>query len=239
MIDPAIAQLLCIAAAGVFIAGAVAKWRERELFAAAVGYVFQPKGFAALFAGMNKAAIDAFLEDRKQMRQGAAPRMELPEAEGLLQRWLVRVTEHLADGRQFLVSDAPTIADFSVYHPLWFVQRAPVLSTVFEPYPAVCSLMSRMAALGRGSSEPMSSAQALAVAASASPVALPSQPWVDYHGCRSGDAVSVMPTDYGIVPVRGDLIGATPERFTLRRHDAQAGELHVHFPRAGYRLMKL
>jgi hypothetical protein len=36
MIDPAIAQLLCVAAAGVFISGAVAKWRERELFAAAM-----------------------------------------------------------------------------------------------------------------------------------------------------------------------------------------------------------
>jgi hypothetical protein len=36
MIDPAIAYLLCVAAAGVFITGAVGKWRERELFAAAM-----------------------------------------------------------------------------------------------------------------------------------------------------------------------------------------------------------
>lgn len=36
MIDPAIAYLLCVAAAGVFVTGAVSKWRERELFAAAM-----------------------------------------------------------------------------------------------------------------------------------------------------------------------------------------------------------
>jgi len=36
MIDPAIARLLCVAAGLVFVTGARSKWRERELFAAAM-----------------------------------------------------------------------------------------------------------------------------------------------------------------------------------------------------------
>jgi len=36
MIDPAIANLLCVAAGLIFLSGALSKWRERELFAAAM-----------------------------------------------------------------------------------------------------------------------------------------------------------------------------------------------------------
>jgi hypothetical protein len=41
--------------------------------------VFQPAGFAALFQGMKKAQIDAFVEDRKTMRAGGAGRMACPK----------------------------------------------------------------------------------------------------------------------------------------------------------------
>lgn len=43
MLDPALSGVLCIAAGAIFISGAVAKWRERELFAQAMaGYDLIP-----------------------------------------------------------------------------------------------------------------------------------------------------------------------------------------------------
>jgi len=216
----------------------VADLAERELFGAAVGHVFQPRGFAALFQGMGKAQIEAFMADRKAMRAGGAPRMDLPEATGLLHHWLQRVADHLADGRAFLVADEPTIADFAVYHPLWFVARAPALAPVLGEYRGVSDWMARVAGFGHGRSTAMSADDALAAARAASPAAPQAHPWVDWHGCQPGDEVIIEPADYGIVPVRGLLAISAPDRLALRRTDPRAGEVLVHFPRAGYRLRR-
>jgi glutathione S-transferase len=211
---------------------------ERELFGAAVGYVFQPRGFAALFQGMGKAQIEAFMADRKSMRAGSAPRMELPEASGLLDGWLRRITALLGDGRPWLLGARVGVADLAVYHPLWFITRAPALIGVLDGHAGLREWMARVASLGHGSSRPMSPTEALAAARAASPAEPVALPWVDWHGCQPGDDVIVEPTDYGIVPVRGLLAVSAPDRIALRRRDEQAGEVMVHFPRAGYRLRR-
>jgi glutathione S-transferase len=211
---------------------------ERELFGAAVGYVFQPRGFAALFKGMSKAQIEAFMADRRSMRAGSAPRMELPEASALLDRWLRRVSALLADGRPWLLGTRMGIADLAVYHPLWFVARAPALASVLEAHAGLRDWMARVAALGHGRGEPMQAAQALAAARAASPAEPQALPWVDWHGCQPGDDVIIEPTDYGIVPVRGLLAVSAPDRLALRRRHDDVGEVLVHFPRNGYRLRR-
>ncbi|MCX7272592.1 MAG: glutathione S-transferase family protein [Burkholderiales bacterium] len=216
----------------------VAELADRDLFAAAVAYVFQPAGFAALFQGMGKAQIDAFMDDRKAMRAGGSSRMAVPEALGQLHAWLQRISDHLADGRRFLVADSPTIADFSVYHPLWFVGRAPALATVLGRYPGVADWVARMAAIGHGRSTPMTSGEALETARAASPADVEGHAWIDYHGCQPGDEVEIEPADYGIVPVRGRLVVSSAQRLSVARSDERAGEVVVHFPRVGYRMRK-
>jgi hypothetical protein len=52
----------------------------------------------------------------------------------------------------------------------------------------------------------------------------------------AGQAVTVSPDDYGIVPVAGTLVRLTLADIAIRREDARAGEVVVHFPRAGYRV---
>ncbi|MBP8307619.1 MAG: glutathione S-transferase family protein [Burkholderiaceae bacterium] len=220
-------------------ARSVADLADRELFGAGVAYVFQPAGFAALFQGMKKAQIDAFVEDRKTMRAGGAGRMAVPEAAGQLHGWLHRLTDHLADGRPFLVSDAPTIADFSAYHPLWFVRRAPALAPILAGYPAVAAWFARIGALGHGESSELDANEALAIAAAATPADTHGQPWVDYHGCQPEDEVEIEPADYGIVPVRGHLVVSALDHLAVRRSDPRSGEVVVHFPRIGYRMRKV
>ena len=53
-------------------------------------------------------------------------------------------------------------------------------------------------------------------------------------GFDAGQAVTVAATDYGTDAVAGTLVGLTPTSVTVRRTDARAGTLHVHFPRIGY-----
>ena len=50
------------------------------------------------------------------------------------------------------------------------------------------------------------------------------------------DSVIVEPDDYGKVPVNGKLITLNRQEISIRRNDDRAGEVNVHFPRAGYRV---
>jgi hypothetical protein len=44
----------------------------------------------------------------------------------------------------------------------------------------------------------------------------------------------VTPDDYGKVPVTGELVTLDLHEIAVRRVDARAGEVVVHFPRLGY-----
>ena len=43
-----------------------------------------------------------------------------------------------------------------------------------------------------------------------------------------------MPDDYGKVKVSGEIVALSSQHIAIRRHDPRAGEVVVHFPRAGF-----
>jgi hypothetical protein len=43
-----------------------------------------------------------------------------------------------------------------------------------------------------------------------------------------------MPDDYGKVKVSGEIVALSPQHIAIRRHDPLAGDVVVHFPRAGF-----
>ncbi len=43
-----------------------------------------------------------------------------------------------------------------------------------------------------------------------------------------------MPDDYGKIRVAGEIVALSPQHIAIRRHDPRAGEIVVHFPRAGF-----
>jgi hypothetical protein len=123
-----------------------------------------------------------------------------------------------------LLGDQPCIADFSVYHPLWFTRhQVPALAGILESVPAVLAWMDRMAAIGHGSSSAMTADEALHIAHGATPDALPQEIHQDHHGIALGQPAVIVAEAFGT-------------RYTLRREDPRAGLVHVHFPRVGYAL---
>ena len=56
----------------------------------------------------------------------------------------------------------------------------------------------------------------------------------DRNGRKPGDRVEVMPDDYGKVKVFGEIVALSSQHIAIRRHDPRAGEVIVHFPRAGF-----
>jgi glutathione S-transferase len=218
------------------LARTLAQWADSTLFWAAMGYNLQKSGMTELFAGVALDAVKAFAADRSAMAQGLNRPRPL-DAVGAYKSYLRRLADML-DGQDFLLDDAPCIADFAAYHPLWFTRtQVPGMAGILQATPGVLGWLDRMAALGHGQMKRMTAAEAIAVCAAA-PAAteVTDDYFQDDHGIALGSPVSVSAESFGAEPTVGQLVAATRTRYTLRRHDARAGVVRVHFPRIGYAL---
>ena len=216
----------------------VAQWADSALFTAAMAYNFQPAGVAQVFAGAPAEGVQAFVADRTAMRGGAA-RMASADATGTYKSYLRRIANML-DGQDFLFGDQPCVADFSVYHPLWFTQeRTPALASIFDATPNISAWMARMKAIGHGTPGKCSAEEALHLARNATPAPVTNEDFQDDHGISLGSAVVIAADNFGLEPTEGELVAATRTRYTLRRTDGRAGTVHVHFPRVGFTLKKV
>ena len=208
---------------------ALASWSDKAFF--------EPG--AALSMALNTQIPDAVLNDRKAFfefmdfdrLQESVPHMR---AQFLAQMELVE--GQLADGRTWLLGDAISVADVLAYFPLWMVRgNVPDSAPLLQRFRHTAAWEARLREIGHGRPGALDAQDALAIAASSEPL--------DGHGIddavgalRAGDRGSVVPTDYGAVPVVGELLTLTNERITLRRHVPALGALNSHFPRSGYRL---
>lgn len=144
----------------------------------------------------------------------------------------------LSDGRAFLAGDAPGHADFSGFHGFWWLSPGSVRAELFARQTRLWAWVERMAALATAGA-PMTEAEALEAARTAEPspaiaaalghAPLPIDPPL-------GDRLRVTPDDYGQDPVEGELAAIGADHVTLRRETPEAGVVHVHFPRWGYRI---
>ncbi len=214
----------------------IATWADSTLFQSAVPLAFLPEVLAKAFAG-RETEMQAFVADRMALRKGSpAPRLPLVEAKNAFTLFLKNLETQLGQEKKFLLGDSPCIADFSTYHPLWFIATKPVVGYIFNAYPNIQRWMASMKALGHGSSTQISSADAITIAKNATP---------QFDGSSSaipdlnpGDSIVVQPTDYGMDPVTGTLMYCNEYEVVLKRVDERAGELAVHFPRSNYSIKK-
>ena len=215
----------------------LAQWADSTLFWTVIPYTFQPAGLQNLFKGLSPEQLKAFQEDRTAFR-GKAQGMGSQEASGALAQHLERLNHLLADGRPWLLGQAASLADFSVFHCLWFLRQARLTSLV-EPLAPLNAWVDRVQALGHGTSDLLPGAQAVELAASSTPASTDAEPFLPLQGLERGARVAISATDYGVDPVEGELVLSRPNELAVRRTDARAGEVVVHFPRLGFQAKKV
>ena len=215
----------------------LAQWADSTLFWTAVPYTMQPAGIGHIFAGLPPEGVKAFAVDRAAFR-GNAPRASLGELTGHLRMYLEWMAGLFADGRVFMSGAGPGIADFSIYHSLWFILRAPPVATILDAHPKLIAWCERMQDIGHGVFSTLTSDEAIAVAKASTPAPIGAVAFADAHGFALGDRVSVMPTDTGLDPVDGELVIDAPNEIAIRRTDPRVGVVVVHFPRVGFQVKR-
>ncbi|WP_432668548.1 glutathione S-transferase family protein [Pseudomonas umsongensis] len=219
------------------IAASFAAWADSVVFQHAVSLVFQPESVAVRFGNMPPEAIKAFIADRAALFSGgSATRLSAEQAKHQWPTIMARLEQQLQREEGDYLFGEPSIADFAMAHPLWFLKATAVTSPFVDSYPAVSAWLARVLGFGHGAPSEMTSGQALEVARNATPVDLPDEQFADPNGFQAGQQVVIAATDYGVDPVAGELLFAGREELILRRKDERGGWVHVHFPRFGFRI---
>jgi len=222
--------------AGGFTAHRVADWADGHLFPVTVALNRSPRAIEAMMGGFPPDEAAAFQKDRAKLTEGGSiTSFSAEAAAGYLRHCLAEFDRTVS--ADFLFGDTPTIADFSLYHCLWFVDNNPVNAPLLDDYPGVRAWMARMAAFGHGKVEESDGEAALAAARNAEP-ALPDLVSSPPEGFALGDAVSVTPVDYGRIPVGGTLAAWSPDEIVISRETPETGTVFTHFPSAGFEVTK-
>lgn len=213
---------------------ALGMWTDRPLFQAAV---------AVIFGSVGGAVDDAFKKDREQLMgrpfdteamKGAVPLMREQ-----LRAHLGWLDEQLADGREFLTGAAAGLADASAYYNLAFVRWiAKGEVGVIEAFERVLAWEDRVRAIGHGKRQNLDRQQALEIARSSTSVTREALDPGEPNGWKPGDRVRVMADDYGRDPIVGVLVSSSAQHIAIRRHHALVGDVTVHFPRAGFFVLR-
>ena len=220
------------------LARIVAQWADAIIFGPVMAYNFHPQGAAQAFGNSEPEFMKSFSQDRQTMR-GGQPRMRPEDAASTYKSYLRRLSDILTD-HPFLFGDAPCVADFSAYHPLWFtLEKTPAMASIFDATPLVRDWAKRMKDIGHGSFKTISSDDALKLSKSSQTLALNNEPFMDEHGIALGTPVVIRAESFGTEPTEGKLIASTRTRYSIERTDERAGQVHVHFPRIGFSISKV
>ena len=218
-------------------AGTLAQWSDTVLFSLAVSLAFQPKAMAAnaMFQDQQRAA--EFAADRAELVKGGTQlAMPFEVANGQFLAHIRRLDNQLADGRDFLLGDKPSIADFSTYHCIWFIHNNEEIRDIFSPFGNLSAWRMRMEDFGQGKPVELSGEEALVIASSSEPLTAEKQGGLNPDEIAIGEQVEVLPTDYGLNPVKGALLVSSVEEIAIARTDERVGNLAVHFPRMGFQV---
>jgi glutathione S-transferase len=210
------------------IATALAWWADKFIFMPALGVMANVIG---------ERIPQAFVTERKAFGFPLAKEDVAP----LLHRYLQQASAHLGwlammleDGRPFVLGE-PSAVDLAAYCSVWLIrtQGGPEAEALL-PLESLWPWYDRVTAIGHGRPQPMSAADAIAVALAAEPLEPDLPPDGDPSGLKAGTEVVVTPDDTGRDPVHGRLLAADIQEIVIRSRHPRVGEVNLHFPRAGY-----
>lgn len=219
------------------VVAAFAGWADSVLFQHAVALMFQPEIMGPRLASLPPEQAQAFLDDRKALFSGGSLSRLTPEqARQQLPTLLSRLETQLQRSQGEFLFGAPSVADIALAHNLWFLKSTPQLAPLVDERPEIAAWFARVLGFGHGTHEELQAEEALAIAQTAEPEALPRDQAIPVEGFAWGERVSVAATDYGVDPVVGELVHADSESLVLLRHDERLGAIQVHFPRLNFRV---
>lgn len=209
-----------------------------RLFLAAIPILFRPEGRAVLVEQLGEDALARFQKDRAELFSGGS--LSRPDDQFSRAVWgptLATLETQLAH-QPFVLGETPTLADFSLYHPIWYVRNNPGVRGITKGYPAVMAWFARMQAFGHGSAHEVSETAAHEIAADCDHWQPLTGEFDDSAGMAAGDPVAVHPVDYGVDAVHGRLVHPGAETITIEREASfegrEIGLVRIHFPRDGF-----
>jgi hypothetical protein len=213
-------------------ARALMQTAEKDAFFAAIGSVPPLRLMGTMLKQFGPFGMYRFVKDRGSMMQGATvARQSACESREVLKSLFAALDARLTECA-WIAGDQPSIADFTVYHPLWLhvnCNRKPLAASA-----VVNRWFDAVTDIGHGRREEVSKSQVFDAAKNSEPRPLPAS--VEDLPMAIGSKIEVAPDDYGMVPVSATLAAVTESRIILARETQEFGVLHVHFPREGYKL---
>jgi glutathione S-transferase len=212
------------------IASGMAMWTDRSFFQNTVNLVF---------GSLADKVPQEFIADREKLRGAkfdvAAMTAAIPQMRDQFRAHLQWIDDQLTDGRSWISGDKSGVCDVHAYMNIWYARASlPNFDAVLAEFGNTRSWETRLRNVGHGRSSEMSTAAALDIAARATPQTVEQSDPHDPNGRKPGDKVEVMPDDYGKIKVSGEIVALSSQHIAIRRLDPRAGEVVVHFPRAGF-----
>jgi glutathione S-transferase len=211
-------------------AEAIAAWADGQFFRTCVPMVFTALADVLppeLFADRQKMAPGFSLELLQALR---------PNSIGSFRALCRRMAADL-EGRPWLLGPSFSLADAALYHCFWFARNAPEAASEIAAHPLVAGWVSRIDAMGHGSSEAMTGADALDIARASEPADYDGHE--DRTGLGVGDRIAVVQDDLPSDVFSGTLLASRAEEIVLSHRTEDLGEVALHFPRAGFTVRKV
>jgi glutathione S-transferase len=215
---------------GEGLAWASTMWTDKSFFQNTVNLVF---------GSLADKVPKSFIEDREKLRGAkfdiAAMTAAIPQMRDQYRAHVGWIETQLAGDHPWLSGAAPGLVDINAYMNVWYVRsNLPVADRLLAECPKVRAWEERVRAIGHGTRTEMSTAEALEIGRAATPQTGEANDPHDPNGRKVGDLVDVRPDDYGKIAVRGRIVSLSAQSIAIRRHDDLAGDVVVHFPRAGF-----
>jgi len=212
------------------LASATAIWTDKAFFQSTVNLIF---------GTLADKVPQEFIADREKLRGAkfdvAAMTAAIPQMRDQFRANLQWIEAQLGDNRGWMCGDRVSLCDVNAYMNVWYARgNLPDLDDMLGEFRAIRAWEARVRAIGHGKYSEMSTQAALEIATRAMPQTAELADPHDPNRRKPGDQVEVMPDDYGKIKVRGEIVALSSQHIAIRRNDPLAGEVVVHFPRAGF-----
>ena len=212
------------------LASATAMWTDKAFFQSTVNLIF---------GSLADKVPQEFIADREKLRGAkfdvAAMTAAIPQMRDQFRAHVQWIEAQLADGRSWMCGEHVSLCDINAYMNVWYVRgNLPDLDDMLAEFPATGR--GKRGCARSGTAPPLKYRQRrhLRSRTRATPQTAELADPHDPNGRKPGDQVEVMPDDYGKIAVRGEIVALSSQHIAIRRRDPIAGEVVVHFPRAGF-----